>query len=417
MYPFVTMPHAVFHAWTQTATLVVLLALLALTVVLVFAGWGTLGGHRPLWQSRWLKLGWLDRLLFSADPEQQLIGRRFAVGVANCLAGLLALNYGSWVGAIDAAACQQLTLTGLALIGVLYVVMRSGLNRRLADPSMGEWSTMVAIVMMAWGYDMGGPGRPVALLLLFVILMFSIFTSTTRALVRACVLTAVAFGWVMWRVARAEQGLPYGAEMQMVYYGVLLLVLVSVSLLVAQLAQLRETARRRRHDLSKALQRIQELATQDELTGLPNRRDMQARLQHEQQRLRRSGGAATVALIDVDHFKAINDLHGHQAGDDVLRAIAQALHAGLRETDSVARWGGEEFLMLFPDTPVDDAQQVLRRIQSLLTAVALPHGLTVTFSAGVAALAPDDSVEHSVSAADVALYRAKAEGRNRVQRA
>ena len=119
--------------------------------------------------------------------------------------------------------------------------------------------------------------------------------------------------------------------------------------------------------------------------------------------------------MDVDHFKTINDRHGHGVGDEVLKALAGVMQRGLRESDTLARWGGEEFLMLFPDTAPEEARLVLQRMQSQLAqAATLPAGLRVTFSAGVAALDADDSIEHSITQADTALYAAKAAGRHRV---
>ena len=403
----------------QTLTFSVLFGLLILIVLVVLAGWRDhphAAPHpTPAWWPRWAHFSCLDRLLFSADPEQQVLGRRFAIGAANGLAGLLALNYGSWQGVIDARDCQMMTWAALLLLLGYFGIFRSGLNKRLADPSMAGGTTALSVIFLAWGYLIGGPGRPVALLLLFVILMFSIFTSTTRELWRTSVLAAVSFGAVMWHVAQTQSDVEHGPELQLVYYLVLLMMLVSVSVLVGQLARLRHTARHRRLELTKALQRIQELATQDELTGLPNRRYMQERLVQEQQRQRRHGGDTAVALVDVDHFKTINDRHGHGVGDEVLRALAEVMQRGLRESDALARWGGEEFLMLFPDTSPDDAAAVLQRIQTQLTqAATLPAGLRVTFSAGVASLATDDNLEHSITQADVALYAAKRAGRHRV---
>lgn len=404
---------------TQTAVFALLFGLLIVLVLVVLAGRPDRPGQGPSlarrWRPRWLRSRGLDRLLFSADREQQVVGRRMAIGSANCLAGLLALNYGSWQGVIDAADCLQLTSAALAVLLVFLVLFRTGLNRRLADPSMGGVATSVTVLFLAWGYLIGGPGRTVALLLLFMTLMFSIFTSTTSDLRRASVLAALSFAWAMWQVAEEHRDVKHGPELQLVYYLMLLLMLVSVSLLVEQLAKLRDTAHRRRLELSKALQRIQELATQDDLTGLPNRRHMQERLVQEQLRQRRQGGCTSVALVDVDHFKTINDRHGHGVGDEVLRALSQVMLKGLRESDTLARWGGEEFMMLFPDTSPEDAQVVLQRIQSQLTqAATMPAGLRVTFSAGVAPLAVDDSLEHSITQADMALYAAKAAGRHRV---
>ena len=275
----------------------------------------------------------------------------------------------------------------------------------------------MAGLFLAWGYLIGGPGRPLALLLLMVILLFSMFTNTPRQLFRACVLAGLSFGSAMACVAWEARAELNAAAMQLVYACVLLLALSTVSLLIHQMHQLRRQAQVRQHELAEALDRIRDLATHDELTGLINRRRMQELMHTEKHRTVRSGRGFCLAMIDIDHFKRVNDRLGHVAGDEVLARVAGTIAAGLRETDIVARWGGEEFLVMFTDTDEDTAERVLLRIQASLAQTCVTEAdasLRVTFSAGVGNHLRDETLTRTIDRADRALYAAKAAGRNRV---
>lgn len=166
-----------------------------------------------------------------------------------------------------------------------------------------------------------------------------------------------------------------------------------------------------------AERRLERMASTDPLTGLLNRRSMSARLKEEEARHLRNGAPFSLILADVDHFKLINDAHGHAAGDRVLVGVALLLHRALRTQDAASRWGGEEFLLLLPDTDLSGAEELASRLrrdvqQNLTELRGVPEGVTLTF--GVAAYAPVESVDACLKAADDALYRGKAEGRDRV---
>ena len=165
--------------------------------------------------------------------------------------------------------------------------------------------------------------------------------------------------------------------------------------------------------LRRANSRLEQLASRDSLTGLPNRRSLTDSLHAEVRRHRRSGQALSLVLADVDHFKKVNDTHGHATGDAVLRAVAQALVGGCRVTDLVGRFGGEEFLLLMPETDLAGARVASEKLRERVQAMAGPVPVTMSF--GVVSPAQYFStMEEALNAADQALYRAKAEGRNRV---
>jgi len=165
-------------------------------------------------------------------------------------------------------------------------------------------------------------------------------------------------------------------------------------------------------------QRLEYLATTDELTGLPNRRAAIDRLRSELSRAQRTKSSLGVAIIDIDHFKRVNDLHGHDAGDRVLVTVAGVLQDGLREYDLVGRIGGEEFIVVAPQVEADELRALAERLRASVAEHEVAVGgtsLRITVSAGCAmAQEGEETTERLLKAADEALYAAKAAGRNQV---
>jgi diguanylate cyclase (GGDEF)-like protein len=167
--------------------------------------------------------------------------------------------------------------------------------------------------------------------------------------------------------------------------------------------------------LGETLGALRELATRDQLTGLLNRREFDRILAEEVERSLRFGHPCSLVMGDIDHFKAVNDTHGHPAGDAVLREVARRLEAELRTVDRLARFGGEEFAMILMETDGAAALAIARRAGAALERAPAGGGAGagVTMSFGVAAMPQDaDSGAALVAAADRALYAAKARGRN-----
>lgn len=158
-------------------------------------------------------------------------------------------------------------------------------------------------------------------------------------------------------------------------------------------------------------------AKTDELTGLSNRRDILNRLSEEFSRYQRSGHHFSIALIDLDLFKNINDQYGHNAGDEALRQFSNLVRSVIRQTDVAARWGGEEFLLLLPDTSLIPALTLAERLRSEVAQDSFSfqgQNLPVTMSAGVCSIAQADSLDNMLKQADMQLYSAKEAGRNRI---
>lgn len=162
---------------------------------------------------------------------------------------------------------------------------------------------------------------------------------------------------------------------------------------------------------------IRRLSLTDELTGLPNRRSIMKVIQHEFARAERDQSALSLVMLDLDHFKQVNDVHGHGVGDEVLKRTSDVLGACIRDTDWVGRYGGEEFVLVLPHTETPEAVQVVERCRQAIEALEVPLGngdvLSVTASFGVYAPCPRfETLDQALQCADQALYEAKAAGRN-----
>ncbi|MGB3864679.1 MAG: GGDEF domain-containing protein [Xanthobacteraceae bacterium] len=183
---------------------------------------------------------------------------------------------------------------------------------------------------------------------------------------------------------------------------------------------LRQSLYNKSVQLREAYRRIEELAELDELTGAFNRRRIMQTLDDEVARARRGDTHCAVALIDIDWFKRINDSHGHPIGDEVLRTFAITVFANIRGIDRFGRYGGEEFLLIMPNTAADAATAMLDRLRLIVADLdwsAFSTGMTVTISAGIAELKPAETPDALLARADGALYAAKEAGRNQVAHA
>ncbi|MBI1905016.1 MAG: GGDEF domain-containing protein [Rhodocyclales bacterium] len=161
-------------------------------------------------------------------------------------------------------------------------------------------------------------------------------------------------------------------------------------------------------------QQLETLSITDRLTDIFNRRKLDEVLERECLRAQRTGSALSLIIIDVDHFKRVNDTYGHQRGDEVLRDIARILRQNVRALDTVGRWGGEEFMIICTETPRAGAAALAESIRTEIENHAFPDMERITASLGVAECRADGRAEELVRHADQALYRAKEEGRNQV---
>lgn len=171
----------------------------------------------------------------------------------------------------------------------------------------------------------------------------------------------------------------------------------------------------RTQELTNALQKIEMTAVTDNLTGIYNRRKFDDVLGYEIQRVKRFGEPFSIILGDIDRFKKVNDKHGHLVGDEVLKMISRLLKNNLRQVDILARWGGEEFIVLLPETAGNEAVKTAEKLRKLVKNSQNDYRVFLTMSFGVAEYLLGDSVDSLLKKADLALYKAKGKGRNRVE--
>ncbi|HSI49925.1 MAG TPA: GGDEF domain-containing protein [Ideonella sp.] len=309
-------------------------------------------------------------------------------------------------------------VTGLALFNVfsclLYLLMTQLMRQtrwhRLCEVMAGVEVVLHACVASCWlGWD---SGFHYYLLLMLPTLMVSTLVPRRAkwAGAAACVLLYLALDLLSHR-SPPPQALPDGwlQGLRLFNAAAALSMLAGLSAIYYNLVLRAEAG-------------LREMASLDPLTGLLNRRSLTELARHQLEKLNDASAplnALSVLLGDVDHFKAVNDQHGHDVGDQVLRAISQALQSGMRQGDLLGRWGGEEFLVLLPGTELPAARMVAERLRALVQArsLRLPEVATllpVSISFGLCQARAGEPLEQAIARADQALYRAKQAGRNRV---
>ena len=360
---------------------------------------------------------WADWML-TTDKRQRI---RLAMSGLAALLMVFCLVVMNSVAAAGLASTAEVGVwTACSVLGLIavYAAIRSGWSRRFKDPALTLAQILYAITCCAAAFVIAGPARGVTLPILAIILMFGIFGLTTRQMLGVLVYSLVAFGVASGVVAARDEP-DYPTVVAAAYVGMVVVVLLSSTFLTTRVQSTREHLRRQKAELAQALEQIRQLATHDDLTGLLNRRAMLDRMQLEQRRSLRSGSPLLIAQLDIDHFKAVNDTHGHAAGDLVLQSFADTVRRNVRDTDVLARWGGEEFVLLLCDTPAADAVALMERLRQAVQAMQVPvpqsgGPITVTVSIGLARHTPADPLAGTLERADRALYAAKAGGRNRV---
>lgn len=309
----------------------------------------------------------------------------------------------------------------LAPVGLLValVLVRSGLSERFADPALSQFQMVWALSFNAAAYAIAGPVRALVLPVLVIIVMFGIFSRERRETLLVMLYAMAVYTLAILATLYLDTPRPTMA-MVVAHMTIVLVSLLAGTIMCLQVQSIRARLRRQKERLERALQQIQEMAMRDHLTGLVNRRQMSELMALELRRGERSGRPLLLAQLDIDHFKSINDTHGHAAGDLALKGFADTALAHLRNTDVLSRWGGEEFVLLLCDTQPGDAVQLLDRLRTAVQAHALRHGaheIRMTVSIGWAQHHRGESLEETLQRADQALYDAKRNGRNRVTQA
>lgn len=369
--------------------------------------------HRPKPPADWLtRLG--NAVLTTDSRQRRTLGLLLLAALVTSTVVLLLL-YATVIGVAEARHVGWLAaLFGVFMVG-FYTTIRSGFNRRFRDPTLALPQVIAAQTLIAAGYAMTGPVHGATVIMLSLVMVFGMFSLRPAALRVASLYTVAVMGVVMYLCARHQPAL-YPARLELFNFALMAIVMIAISQLSGQLMNMRTRVKTQKIALEQALTHIKEMAARDELTGLPNRRRMMTLLQEHATRHARGGPRFYVCIIDLDHFKNINDSYGHAAGDAVLRSFATQAQQILRTTDMIGRWGGEEFLLLLPETPPGEPTLGVARLRDALASMpasaALPD-LRVRFSAGFARYEDGEPIDQAIERADRALYAAKSAGRNR----
>lgn len=355
-------------------------------------------------------------VLLGTDPKQRLriIRSLMAANVYVLCIGIM--GFASQQGLMRRDAGILLSATIALNVVFWYGVLRSGLNLRFREPSLTLPQILAALSCIVAAYAITGLFHGATMMLLTLVLVFGIFNLNARdakiAGSHAVVLTGVVMAY-----KTLTDPVNYPMALEAVHFALVAASVPTISVLTAQLSNLRARLRLKQDELTQALDRIQVLATRDELTGLYNRRHMMSVLvEHQERQARASAHGFCLAILDIDFFKQINDTHGHNVGDEVLRSFAHHAASMTRETDVLARWGGEEFMLVLVGTSAQDAERGIQRLRDSLKNVTMAKdhlALHPSFSAGLTAYQPGESLAACIERADKALYSAKQGGRNR----
>lgn len=354
-------------------------------------------------------------IAFGSEPKQRLRIKRTLMAANVYLICVVLQAYAWSIGYMNRDAVMMLSSAILINVVWWYGFLRAGLNLRFKDQAMTLPQILSGLTVIVGAYSVTGAIHGSTLMLLALVLVFGIFNLRAGAAKIAGAYTVVLMGIAMVIKSHTDP-VNYPAALEIAHFVLTASIVPTISSLAAQLSNLRAKLQAQKDELAQAVLRIQILATRDELTGLHNRRHMLEVLAQHQKRLDRSGQHRfCLAMLDLDYFKRVNDTYGHGVGDEVLRHFAQVAGSVMRDVDVLARWGGEEFLLLMVDTSPELAQIGIARIRDKLATSPVVAGntpLVVKFSAGLTGYWGRETLDTCIERADHALYAAKAQGRN-----
>lgn len=328
-------------------------------------------------------------------------------------AGVLLLY--AQAGTIPAAIGPAYAACGLVLVALFLIVSELGFNDRFSDHYLvAPQATVCMLIALAFTYIAPEVGA-MFLCTLFIVFGFSSLRSTPRQTMVIWTMATIGLAG-LFLLTDKPISIPHGNYLER--FSTMLVLVLSIGrcmFLGIFASSMKNSLYQSGLKLKEAYTRIEELAELDELTGAYNRRCIMRMLDEEIARAARNGTPCSIALIDLDWFKRINDAFGHPTGDEVLRTFAITMFANIRANDRFGRYGGEEFLLVLPDMDTSGATRALDRLRAIISDLdwsAFSPSMKVTISAGVATLKQSEMPDTFLARADGALYAAKARGRN-----
>ncbi|RZL01415.1 MAG: GGDEF domain-containing protein [Rubrivivax sp.] len=324
------------------------------------------------------------------------------------------LTHSVYVGLLEWHMAQVLVALGMVTFITVFGLVRSGWSLQLKDPTLAFPHALVSNGIAVLAFMQLGDHRSNVMIIIGQTIVAAMFRLKPK---RVLLLGALSVGMLALATIALTWHDParYPATKSWAILAVSGSTLLMLSLVAKWISDIGVRLGRQTKELAEAVRTVEQMATTDMLTGLLNRRVMTDLAEAELKLSARTGAPLCVALIDLDHFKDINDRFGHHAGDNALQGFAQSTAPQLRQVDKLARWGGEEFLLMLPQLTETEALHALERLrQTVESLVFKDHALMqLTFSVGIAQAQPDETLEQLVDRADRAVYEAKRDGRNR----
>jgi diguanylate cyclase (GGDEF)-like protein len=355
----------------------------------------------------------------AADREHKLQRHRLRMtllSVANTSLQSVVIALFAWAGEVAWSVAWQFLLLGAGSSALFALVIWRGWNLRLKDPGL-LLPQIAASVAIQLGFLVLAPKLWVLFLVaVLVTYNFAMMSFSSRQFTIAWLLVGAASAVALFAARGRLSHFGTSDASIAVLWLFFFLCTRQLTAIGTQFSALRTQLSEKNKQLSASLERINELASHDDLTGALNRRAFMQLLADERARAQRTGQPFCIAVLDIDHFKAVNDRFGHLTGDAVLKEFCAVAAGAIRVTDRFARYGGEEFILLLaPSTGADVARIATERVRQAVQThdwARVAVGLTVTVSAGVAEYVADLPMEQLIRRADDALYSAKAAGRN-----
>jgi diguanylate cyclase (GGDEF)-like protein len=360
------------------------------------------------------------------DHHQALRIKRFLMACATYAVWLVLALYCEY----DGLFVRELIPTSWVFIGVIvsnavfYVIFRTGVNKRFADPSFTMIQMALATLWtMTMAYSLN-EGRQIMLLLYMVVFIFGSFKLSLRQFWLLTAFALAVYAWVIQLLLVNDPG-SVNIKLEIFSMATLFTVLTWFSFMGSYINSLRKKLSMTNSELAKtnealgeANDRIRQQAVHDDLTGAYNRGHLFTILSREKSLADRGETMFSVCMFDLDDFKKVNDTHGHQAGDTVLKTVCERIEKNIRKEDYLARYGGEEFVLILAYPDMEESLVCADRIRRVIRETrfqGLPEDFFVTVSMGLTSYRPVEDIDDLLKRADEALYRAKHSGKDAIE--
>jgi diguanylate cyclase (GGDEF)-like protein len=359
---------------------------------------------------------WLDSIKEFDHLPQQLKRRLYRVAMvgligATYLLDTILLFLFTLTDTIRIEAPLYYGLAGLGHVMLFSLLQWTGFSERLKNPHMTTWQMAYGISVQLMSITLAPQISPFFLATMFVIFSFGMLRISFHQALVIWFLSVIAIATTM--ILNSDARLTIHQPSKAEY----LLILVSFALILLRsiaLGYYAQALRQRMYQLSRT---FEDKATHDALTGIYNRRVLTGILEEQLSLHSRKAIPCSLAMIDIDHFKRVNDSYGHVVGDQVLKTMVKVIQTQVRDTDKLVRYGGEEFLLVMAATDLDEASVLAERIRTKISSTKwepLPDKARISLSLGLTMLMEGDCPVNPLNRADAALYSAKKGGRNRV---